>query len=560
MITSLRNEKKLKGLDIEKILKKQKLVFAIWNGSSKKTDPYPLFYLPLKKLFGKAILFDPRKIRHLEGSEKMNELFFSLIDKEKPNYVFTNVRRDEQTIETMEKIKEISPNTKIIAFSGDDDKDFEPLKRYQALFVDCTLVAQPNYLKNYYKDGVKNVFMQVGTNLDIHKPIKNVKKIYDVTFIGKPSKPRVEIVKLLIDNKISIKLFGSSWENYPEFKEFCFGPLKADEMIKLINQSKINLAFSKNKNGVPHFKGRVNMYAACKSFSLVDYFSGYLKFFKNNKEIVMFKDNQDLLEKIKYYLKHEKEREKIAENSYKRIIKEHDIFKEYKNLFTKMIEYPKIFSQKFPKIKGKIIILKKDDMKKSDTEIEELLNGFDYISFSDGDSLPLKYKNYLQAYSLEKTKKQISCCDYYVYDKILGNYLMTNIWRGFARLKREEFNQAISINQISVSKDYFIENLDKFKSFFEGEVINIIDEKNTCFISIPLVRIKKLNGIDSEIISSSFFHKSYAFNAYLLLKQKKIFNPILYRTIYLLLKNPALMNSLIKFLKNKKKWNQAISL
>ena len=560
MITSLRNEKKLKGLDIEKILKKQKLVFAIWNGSSKKTDPYPLFYLPLKKLFGKAILFDPRKIRHLEGSEKMNELFFSLIDKEKPNYVFTNVRRDEQTIETMEKIREISPNTKIIAFSGDDDKDFEPLKRYQALFVDCTFVAQPNYLKNYYKDGVKNVFMQAGTNLDIHKPIKNVKKIYDVTFIGKPSKPRVEIVKLLIDNKISIKLFGSSWENYPEFKEFCFGPLKADEMIKLVNQSKINLAFSKNKNGIPHFKGRVNMYAACKSFSLVDYFSGYLKFFKNNKEIVMFKDNQDLLKKIKYYLTHDKEREKIAENSYKRIIKEHDIFKEYKNLFTKMIEYPKIFSQKFPKIKGKIIILKKDDMKKSDTEIEELLNGFDYISFSDGDSLPLKYKNYLQAYSLEKTKKQISCCDYYVYDKILGNYLMTNIWRGFARLKREEFNQAISINQISVSKDYFIENLDKFKSFFEGEVINIIDEKNTCFISIPLVRIKKLNGIDSEIISSSFFHKSYAFNAYLLLKQKKIFNPILYRTIYLLLKNPALMNSLIKFLKNKKKWNQAISL
>lgn len=550
------NKKKIPLSKVENILKKQKIIFAIWDSSSKKSDPYQLFYLPLKKIFGKAILFDPRIMRREHGPEKMNELFFSLIKKEKPEYFITNVRRDEQTIETMEKIKEISPNTKTIAFSGDDDKDFEPLKRYQALFVDCTFVAQPNYLENYYKDGIKNIFPQVGTNLEIFKPIKNTKKIYDVTFVGKPSEPRLELVKLLIKNKINIKLFGKGWENYSELKEIYLGPLEMDEMIKMINQSKINLAFSKNKEGIPHFKGRVNVFAACKSFSLVDYFDGYLKFFKNNKEIVMFKNNQDLLNKINYYLKYEKEREKIAENSYKRIIKEHNICEEYKNLFKAIMKNPKIFSQKFPKIKGRIITLTKANMKKNDEEIKELVNEFDYVSFSDSDSEELKHKNYLQAYSLEKTKKQINCCDYYVYDEVLGNYLMTNVWKAFHRLKRNEFNQILSLNQIIVTKKYFIENIDKFKSFFNGKLINIIDEKNTCFISIPLIRINKINEMDFEVFYSAF-EKTFILNAYFLLKQNKLFtSSYFYRMLYLLLKNKLLRKSFIKFIKDKKNLNQ----
>ena len=552
--------KNLSISEVEKILKKQKIVFAFWNCSSTKDDPYQMWYLPLKELFGKTIIFDPRKERFIHGSKKMNELFFNLIKKEKPDYVFTNVRRDEQTIETMEKIKEISPKTKIIAFSGDDDKDFEPLKRYQALFVDCTFIAQPNCIEKYHTDGINNSFYSFSINTNLFKPM-NLEKIYDVTFIGKPLKPRLKTLRFLIKNGINLKIFGRGWNNYPEFKDNYLGALETEEMTKMINQSKINLSLLKNEYGQLHFKGRVLMFPSCKSFSLTEYFDGCLKFFKNNKEIMMFKDDNDLLKKINYYLKHEKEREEIAENSYKKVMKSHNVLEDFKSLFKKIMENLEMFSTKLPKIKEKIITLKKEDFEKSNKEIEESLSRFDYVSFSDGNSIPLKYKNYLQAYSLNKTGKEISCCDYYIHDKVLGDYFTTNVYKAFRNLKKEEFNKAISLNQIAVTKDYFIKKINKFREFFNGKIIDIINKENACLVSIPLVRINKLKRVSSDILASSFFHKNFALDSYLLFKQKKLFtSKYFYRLLMIIIKNPSIAAAFIKFRKDKKNWKNATSL
>jgi len=250
--------KNLSISEVEKILKKQKIVFAFWNCSSTKDDPYQMWYLPLKELFGKTIIFDPRKERFIHGSKKMNELFFNLIKKEKPDYVFTNVRRDEQTIETMEKIKEISPKTKIIAFSGDDDKDFEPLKRYQALFVDCTFITQPDWIEKYYKDGIKNAFYSFSINTNLFRPM-NLEKIYDVTFIGKPLKPRINQLNFLIKNGINLKIFGRGWGNYPEFEKNYLGALETEDMIKkkALEDEKIKKYITEKPEKIIYVPGKI---------------------------------------------------------------------------------------------------------------------------------------------------------------------------------------------------------------------------------------------------------------------------------------------------------------
>ena len=45
-----------------------------------------------------------------------------------------------------------------------------------------------------------------------------------------------------------------------------------------------------------------------------------IRFFKEDKEIVLFRTKEELLEKIRYYLNNEKKRMEIAENSYKKVI------------------------------------------------------------------------------------------------------------------------------------------------------------------------------------------------------------------------------------------------
>ena len=99
-------------------------------------------------------------------------------------------------------------------------------------------------------------------------------KIYDVTFIGAPLKDRYDYIKYLLDNGVNIKLFGGSWENYHDLKDIYMGFLTPEEYIKTINQSKINLNFSKTffPNGdLGAIKGRPIEVFSCNSFLLNEF-------------------------------------------------------------------------------------------------------------------------------------------------------------------------------------------------------------------------------------------------------------------------------------------------
>jgi len=543
--------------EVEKLLKKKKIIFALRSGETKKYGAYVRWYLPLKKLFGQVILFDPRKKRFDYGLEAMKKMFLNIVIKEKPDYIFAIVGwQGEFDIDYLEKINEISPKTKIITFYGDDDIFFTST-RYYILFADYSLIAQPHYFKLYKKDGVKKVFLTVGLNTDYLKPI-NVDKKYDVTFVGTVSPSRIEIIRFLIKNGINVKIWGKGWY-YSEFKDF-YGrpPLScSDDILKIRGQSKINLAFTKNRYGELHFKGRIFENAACKAFQLTEYFPEYLNYFKNNEELIMFKDNKDLLEKIKYYLKHDEEREKIAECAYKKMIKNYDMTAEFKQFFKKVLEDESDFSRKLPKLDKMMVSLSKNDLNKSPNEIKEKIKDADYICFFDGECKISKFKNYLQMYSLEKTKKDVSCCDYYAYSKGLGNYLVFNAYGAFKFINRKDFNKLLNLNQIVVTKNYFLKNLNKFKEFFYGKEVDLINEKNTAFVSIPLLKIKKFKEVNSINMIEEAFEPHFMLELYSLFRKKKLF---FNKYFYKLLISPILINNffiwkyLLKSLFNKENW------
>ena len=56
-------------------------------------------------------------------------------------------------------------------------------------------------------------------------------------------------------------------------------------------------------------------------------------YFEDGKEIVIFKDTKDLIEKAKYYLGHENERAAIAEAGYQRSLREHTYEKRFNEMF-----------------------------------------------------------------------------------------------------------------------------------------------------------------------------------------------------------------------------------
>jgi len=62
---------------------------------------------------------------------------------------------------------------------------------------------------------------------------------------------------------------------------------------------------------------------ACGGFLLTDYQKALEELFDVGKEVVVYKDTEELPELIKYYLENDTERKKIAERAYRRVISEH---------------------------------------------------------------------------------------------------------------------------------------------------------------------------------------------------------------------------------------------
>ncbi len=510
----------------ENLLKRKTLLFSIW-GAESEGDHFRSWYFALKKVFKEVILFDPRQKRLEYGPGLMKQKLLDLIEREKPDYFLFLTESSELNIDTIKEINKISHKTKTIVHFGDDDINFEERSRYYALFLDYCLVGQTDYVGEYRKDGLKNAFpLPTPVSFEEFKPLK-VKKKYDVSFIGQPLESRIKLIRFLVKNGIKVNIWGYGWEDYGEFKDLYKGTLDSDEFVKITNESKINLGFSKNQFGKPHFKGRVFQIPACKSFQLVEYFSGYLDYLKEGKEIVMFKDEKDLLEKIKYYLKNEKKREKIAENSYKKVIKNNDVATMFKRILGKDLENES--SRDLPKLDKKIILIRKRDMKNIE-EVKKKVEDYDYIYFSDGKEKSSEDKNYLQAYSLEKTDRDISCCGYFVYSNILGNYLKLNMVRGFERLGEESFNDLLNINQLMVKRDYFLKNFEKFKSSFSNGKIDFVKKENTSFIKIPLLQIKGLSKVNYSRIKQlpnenlkDAFQMEFMFKLQSLIYRKKLF-------------------------------------
>jgi hypothetical protein len=538
----------------KKIFEDKKIMLASWGCSLK--DHYQCRdWIPvLKKLFGKVSVFSPRDYYLRYGKENMNDRFLKIIKKESPDYLLFGLSYDEFCPETLASISQISPKAIKIGFFGDDNWRYDDWSRYYALFFDYIITSEKDN-SDYLKDGIKNVSFLHGINPDVLKPM-NIEKKYDVGFLGMPIRDRYDYISYLNKNGINVKVWGRDWDKYDDLKGNCGGILSSDEYVKVINQSKVNLSFSKTLlegkgKKDRQLKGRIFEVGACKSFMLVEQFPQSEEFYKGFSRI-SFDSKDELLRKVRYYLGNEEERNKISEDLYKQTIKN----------YTWEAQFRKFFSALNKKRKGilltenkRILAITKKEIRLPNDKIVDLAEGYDYIVLKEKNSKESNYRNFFQAYSLEKSKKPISCCDYYGYSENLGNYILFMAKRAFKTLKYEDFVPMVHLSQLMTTKEYFIKNIERFKRAFRDKRVEMIAENNTIFVSIPLVRIEspKVNSkMPKDALRFIFMDKLYS-----LAYQKNIlFSLYPYKLIIKSITNPFILNNIYKNLINKENWEK----
>ena len=328
-------------------------------GSNKRTSfEYNNFYLTLKNMPGVELsdhFFD--QIPEV-GKKKFNRDLLEKVKTEKPDLVFVFTYTDELDIPTLQQIKELSTS---IAWFADDYWRFWNYSKHYAPHYTWVVTTYSKAAEWYQKAGFDNVLLsQWACDTNFYKPV-DIKKDIDVSFVGQYKPPRGKVISALKRAGIKVEPFGSGWSN---------GKISQEDMFKIFSRSKINLNLNVRPGLLsPRVIGRIfikksidkvkidfhlleNLQAyfhfpilhtharpfelsGCKAFVISGFSEDIPVAYKENEEMVFYYSIPDLIDKIKYYLAHDTEREAVARAGYERTLKNHTYERRFKEIFAK---------------------------------------------------------------------------------------------------------------------------------------------------------------------------------------------------------------------------------
>lgn len=187
----------------------------------------------------------------------------------------------------------------------------------------------------YQANGMKVIHSQWGGS-PLYTEDFSVTKKYDISLVGQLHGVRGQIMRKLMDAGLDIKIWGNYWENYPNWNGYLtdFG-----SMLRVFQESKIclNLSNPWHVGTMPQIKGRHFEIPKAGGFQLSTPADNLESYFISDKEIVLANDINQLIDKSRYYLDHEEERESIAKAGWERVQKEHLWYHRFQKILEEIV-------------------------------------------------------------------------------------------------------------------------------------------------------------------------------------------------------------------------------
>jgi len=311
------------------------------------------FECPLKQLGMNVLTFDFMSVFKEQGRERMNQRLSDMVCAEKPDVTIVVPYTDQFIPDVMD---EINKHTVTIGYYFDDTWRIQYSGFWARHFTYVT-TSDVNGIKRWRDVGYNNfLYSPFGCNHQLFVR-KDLPKIYDVSFIGGYHPYRAWCLRKLRKAGINVHAWGHGWPN---------GSLEYAEMVDVVNQSRVNLNLSNNESWDLRYvlspirsvkdslkvlrntmrtairsdaktremvKARHFEINACGGFQLSYYVEGLEKHYQIGKEITLYESADAMVEKALYYLKHEDEREAIANQGYERTLRDHTMETRFGDLF-----------------------------------------------------------------------------------------------------------------------------------------------------------------------------------------------------------------------------------
>jgi hypothetical protein len=283
----------------------------------------------------KIIHIDYKKLYSQHGPNETKAIINGSLIRNKVDVVIFGLDSDFEF--PIEYFHELKSCYFMVMYVGDDEHYFDKSSRYYSQAFDLVITAGRPSAERFKYYGVDAI--PATPPFDISKIKKTqADRIYDVCFVGALGNKigRKEYLDHLITNKIDVKIFGYGTPG---------GVVSRDEMIRIYSSSKIGLNFTGvfvsncldtditiNRRLKQCTKGRTHEIAMTGAFLLSEYAYGIEDNFEIGPEIDIFHDKDELLSKIKFYLKNSHQREEMAKKAFEKVVLECDevtVWKKY---------------------------------------------------------------------------------------------------------------------------------------------------------------------------------------------------------------------------------------
>jgi len=299
---------------------RKRLFYSFFNKLNLGLKDYPF---KLISLSDRDFIRDNRKFVDLSGKKTFNKAIIDKVKFFKPDLIILG-HTDRIDLKTFKKIRIIKKDIKIIKIFIDSVSD--EFFKFKNVFYDYEYLNKifisscPSKLKR--QDLLNKIYFipyPVNKKIDYLKSFNYNQKEFDVFFAlshgqnrgilkpGKIDEREVFLKKLksILPKHIKTDFIGLNNKQ----------PVWGDKFYKRIENSKILINLSRGKYKKHYSSDRISTLIGNGCFVLNEINNKYFDFF-NNKELVNFKNEKDLKNKILYYVNKDQLRKKISINSY----------------------------------------------------------------------------------------------------------------------------------------------------------------------------------------------------------------------------------------------------
>jgi spore maturation protein CgeB len=302
------------------------------------------FYQVLKQMGHEVELFDYAAEIQSLGKEAMNKKLLAHVQDRRPTVTLFSLYANEFEPSVVQQLRQY---TKTLCFFHDDTWRVE-YSRYWAPYFDFFTTPDLHGEMKYRKVGLYSaIHFPFGCNEQIFRKM-DIPKKYDVSFVGSWHPYRQWLIERIRKAGIDVEVVGYRWPK---------GEIDQEGMVCLFNASRVNLNLSnsaswdaryllssfraivnrlRSSKTIEQMKARIFEVNGCGAFQLSYYVEGLAQYYDIDREIGVYADVCDLIEKVKFYLAHEQLRESIAVLGLDRTLRDHTFVKRFQRVFQRM--------------------------------------------------------------------------------------------------------------------------------------------------------------------------------------------------------------------------------